>query len=100
MDPIGFGLENYDGIGAYRTMDGTDAIDASGALPDGRAFTGRRELAQLIAADPAYASCFTSKLYSYALGRLPEITDKHLYRGRSINWRRDTGKTGCASQTW
>jgi len=78
MDPIGFGLENYDAIGAYRTMDGNDVVDASGTLPDGRAFSGRRELAQLIAADPAYASCFASKLYSYALGRLPENADNHL----------------------
>jgi hypothetical protein len=78
MDPIGFGLENYDAIGAYRTMDGTDAIDASGTLPGGGTFSGRQELAQLIAGAPAYASCFTTKLYSYALGRLPEMTDNHL----------------------
>jgi len=78
MDPIGFGLENYDAIGAYRTMDGTDAIDASGTLPGGGTFSGRQELAQLIAASPAYASCFATKLYSYALGRLPEMTDNHL----------------------
>ena len=78
MDPIGFGLENYDAIGAYRTKDGADAIDASGALPDKRQFSGMRELAQLIAADPAYASCFASKLYSYALGRLPESGRDHL----------------------
>ena len=52
MDPIGFGLENYDAIGAYRTMDGTFAIDASGELPDGRTFTGPRELASMVAKDP------------------------------------------------
>jgi len=78
MDPLGFGLDNYDAIGAYRTMDGADAIDATGVLPDKRQFSGMRELAQLIAADPAYASCFASKLYSYALGRLPESGRDHL----------------------
>ena len=40
MDPLGFGLENFDGIGAWRTADGTVPIDASGTLPDGRSFTG------------------------------------------------------------
>ena len=36
MDPLGFGLENYDAIGAWRSQDGKVAIDASGELPDGR----------------------------------------------------------------
>ena len=42
MDPLGFGLENFDAIGAWRTDDGKFPIDATGALPDGRTFTGRR----------------------------------------------------------
>src|SRR6185503_2846391 len=36
MDPLGFGLENYDGIGGYRTMDGAAAVDVRGTLPDGK----------------------------------------------------------------
>ena len=44
MDPIGLGLENFDGIGAFRTTDGGRPIDASGEL-DGVAFGGPRELA-------------------------------------------------------
>ena len=36
MDPLGFGLENFDAIGAWRTLEGTVPIDASGTLPDGR----------------------------------------------------------------
>ena len=36
MDPLGFGLENFDAVGAWRTMDGKFPIDASGTLPDGR----------------------------------------------------------------
>ena len=44
MDPLGFGLENFDAVGAWRTMEGKFPIDASGQLPDGRTFTGPDEL--------------------------------------------------------
>src|SRR5438270_5410983 len=40
MDPLGFGLENYDAIGRWRTHDGNFPIDAHGALPNGQAFDG------------------------------------------------------------
>ena len=36
MDPLGFGLENYDAIGKWRTMDGKFPVDASGTLPNGK----------------------------------------------------------------
>ncbi len=74
MDPIGFGMENYDAIGAYRTTDNALPIDATGKLPDGTAFNGLPELTQLLAKQPAFASCLSSKLYGYALGRSP-VTD-------------------------
>jgi hypothetical protein len=78
MDPIGFGLENYDAIGAYRTLDEGLPVDSAGTLPDGSAFSGARDLAALIAADPNYARCVTDKLYIYALGRTPEDAAQHL----------------------
>jgi hypothetical protein len=78
MDPIGFGLENYDGIGAYRTMDGTSPIDAQGQLPDGKAFSGPHELATLLAADPDFARCSAKNLYTYALGRAPDDAPTHM----------------------
>jgi hypothetical protein len=78
MDPIGFGLENYDGIGAYRTTDGNAPIDAEGQLPDGRTFTGPHELASLLAIDPDFTRCATQKLYTYALGRAPDDASTHL----------------------
>jgi hypothetical protein len=78
MDPIGFGLENYDGIGAYRTMDGTAPIDAQGQMPDGKAFSGPHELASLLSADPDFPRCAAKKLYTYALGRAPDETPTHL----------------------
>lgn len=78
MDPIGFGLENYDAIGAYRTMDGNSPIDSSGQLPDGRPFSGAKELAALLVDGPDFARCTVSKLYTYALGRLPQDTPDHM----------------------
>ena len=70
MDPLGFGLENFDAVGAWRTMDGKFPVDASGTLPNGRKFTGPVELTTILAADrDAFAKCVTSKLLTYALGR-------------------------------
>jgi hypothetical protein len=73
MDPIGLGLENYDAIGTYRTTDNGLAIDASGELPDGRKFSGVPQLAGLVAADANFGRCLAEQLYTYALGRAPEI---------------------------
>lgn len=70
MDPIGFGLENYDAVGAYRELDGTLPVDASGEMPDGRTFTGAIELGQLLAQDPRFPDCVAKKLMSYTLGRV------------------------------
>ena len=80
MDPIGFGMENYDAIGAYRTTDNQLPVDATGTLPTtGQAFNGLVELTQLIAKNPAFPSCVASKLYTYALGRGLVLNDpKHL----------------------
>jgi mono/diheme cytochrome c family protein len=70
MDPLGFGLENFDASGAWRTIDGKFPVDASGALPDGRTFQGPDELRAILSADrDAFARCLTSKLLTYALGR-------------------------------
>ncbi|HVU49968.1 MAG TPA: DUF1592 domain-containing protein, partial [Polyangia bacterium] len=81
MDPLGFGLENYDPVGQYRTMDGTLPIDASGMLPDGRTFDGPLALEQIVAKDPGFASCVAQKLYTYALGRAPQSTPGHMDPG-------------------
>src|SRR5262249_23688515 len=48
MDPLGFGFENYDAVGAWRTMDGKFAIDPSGVLPGGKTFQGPAELKQIL----------------------------------------------------
>lgn len=82
LDPIGFGFENFDGVGAYRTEENAAAIDASGVLTTSNgevAFTGPVELASLLAADPRYAACVTEKLLTYAVGRSFAASDAKAY---------------------
>jgi hypothetical protein len=76
MDPLGFGLENFDAIGAWRTRDGQFTINASGTLPDGRSFDGPQALDSILKAQPdAFAECLARKLLIYALGRGLEPDD-------------------------
>jgi hypothetical protein len=70
MDPIGFGLENYDAIGRYRTTDAAGAIDASGVLPDGTSFNGAVDMATVLARDARFSDCLTRKFMTFAVGRL------------------------------
>jgi hypothetical protein len=77
MDPLGFGLENFDAIGAWRTEDGKYPIDAKGALPDGRAFEGPDQIKAILRGDSdEFAVCVTEKLLTYALGRGLERYDR------------------------
>ncbi|MEZ4402496.1 MAG: DUF1592 domain-containing protein [Kofleriaceae bacterium] len=69
MDPLGFGLDQFDAIGHFRTEDGGFPVDASGDL-DGQPFADGRELVQLLANDPAVYRCMVEKLYTYT-GRSP-----------------------------
>lgn len=81
LDPLGFGLENFDAIGGWRTMDGKFPIDASGVLPDGRSFNGVGELKTILKADrDAFAEGVTDKLLTYALGRGLERYDRPTVR--------------------
>ena len=77
MDPIGFALENYDAIGAFRTKDGKFDIDASGQFPDGRTFRGAEDLKSILKEQqPAFSRCLTEKMLIYALGRGLEHYDR------------------------
>lgn len=76
MDPIGFGFENFDGVGAWRDTDGTLPIDASAVLPDGRAFNGPIELRRLLLErKDEIARALARRLMTYALGRGVEYYD-------------------------
>ena len=78
MDPIGFGLENYDGVGAWRTKDGNFAIDAGGKLFTGESFNGAAELKTILLKRKRdqFARCLSEKMLTYALGRGLENYDK------------------------
>ena len=74
LDPIGFGMENYDLVGRYRTRDGGAPIDASGELLsvpeiEDPAFEGLRELSELLADSGAVDGCVTQQWFRFAMGR-------------------------------
>ncbi len=82
MDPLGFALENFDGLGRWRETsgDGND-IDSSGVLPDGTEFdgpTGLREI--LLTKQDLFVETFTERLLTYALGRGVEYYDLPVIR--------------------
>jgi hypothetical protein len=78
LDPIGFGLENFDAIGRWRDADDSGgAIDATGELPGGKHFSSPKELKVIIAARQAdLARNLTEKLLAYALCRQLEGYDE------------------------
>ncbi len=78
LDPIGFGLENFDAIGRWRAQDDTGGpIDAAGELPGGKHFTTPAELKAIIAARQSELSRnLTEKLLAYALCRQLEGYDE------------------------
>jgi hypothetical protein len=78
LDPIGFGLENFDAIGRWREQDDSGGrIDAAGELPGGKSFGTPAELKRIIAArKDDFCRNLTAKLLAYALGRQLEGYDE------------------------
>jgi Protein of unknown function (DUF1592)/Protein of unknown function (DUF1588)/Protein of unknown function (DUF1595)/Protein of unknown function (DUF1585)/Protein of unknown function (DUF1587) len=72
MDPLGFALEHFDAIGAYRSTDSGKPIDTTGKIGD-QSFDGAQSLGQVLAASPDTAPCMVRNIYSYAAGH--EIAD-------------------------
>ncbi len=68
MDPIGLGLENFDGLAGWRTTEAGATIDPSGEL-DGVAFADAWELGQVVADHPRVGACLAETMYRYAVGR-------------------------------
>jgi hypothetical protein len=71
MDALGFGLENFDPIGAWREKDGRFPIDPSGTLPGGKEFSSAAELMTILVEEKKkeFCRCLTEKMLTYALGR-------------------------------
>lgn len=77
MDAMGFGLENYDATGKWRTKDGKFEIDAGGTLPNGKSYKTPTEFRAILREEvPAFARCMTEKMMTYALGRGLERYDR------------------------
>ncbi|MCY4030352.1 MAG: DUF1592 domain-containing protein [Acidobacteria bacterium] len=82
MDPLGFALENFDGIGRWRATEDTGvpgergpAIDPSGLAPDGSPFEGASGLRQILAHGDEFTTTLTERLLTYATGRRLEAID-------------------------
>ncbi|WP_386819813.1 DUF1592 domain-containing protein [Luteolibacter algae] len=94
IDPLGFGLENYDAIGRWRTTQAGAPLDTSGNMPDGEEFNGPAELKKLLLREKEqFTRNMVGKFVSYALGReltaydrpvTKHITDKVLANDGSI----------------
>jgi mono/diheme cytochrome c family protein len=81
MDVLGFGLENYDAIGKWRTVDGKFPIDVGGTMPSGKSFETAAEMRTILTASmPQVSRCLVEKIMTYAIGR-----GMHPYDNRSID---------------
>ena len=69
MDPVGLGLENFDGVGAYRTMEAGQQIDASGNL-DGVMYADARGLGAALKNHPDLGSCLTRGVLRYTIAHV------------------------------
>ena len=83
MDPIGFGFEHFDGIGAFRSKDGQFPVESADELATGEKFTNASELIDILVAKKSddFLRCVAEKALVYALGRGLEPFDKCTVEG-------------------
>jgi hypothetical protein len=93
MDPIGLGLENFDAIGGYRTVDNGKPVDASGVI-DGKTFVGLRQLSDLLKTDTRLQKCYARQLLTYAVGRSFHDTSSQGYADSLAANANPTGHPG------
>jgi hypothetical protein len=94
VDPIGLGLENFDGLGMYRTHENGALIDASGQL-DGDEYDDAWHLASALRDHPGFPACMAEMLYSYGVGHRPgmgeqDYTDWLDNRFAEVGWSMKT----------
>jgi hypothetical protein len=94
FDPYGLALEQFDGIGKYRTTYGDNAVidpatslRPSTAFPNGRTFSGLDGLSDTVSADPQYAACVADNLFTYGTGRMITAADRPYLRQVQEQWR-------------
>lgn len=77
MDSLGFGFENYDPVGRWRTKDGALPIDSTAILPDGKKFSGPTQLKTILMGNKQeFTYNFVEKMMTFALGRGVDLKDK------------------------
>jgi hypothetical protein len=77
LDPLGFGFENFNAIGAWRVKDGDGVVDSTGDLPGGKSFQGPAELRTILKdRKETFARCLADRLLTYALGRGTKRSDQ------------------------
>ena len=94
MDPFGLALEQYDGIGRFRTtypdnsaINPATDLPRSASFPDGVKFSGLDGAAGLVGSDPRFKTCVTEKLYTYGLGRSLTNQDRVNSADISTKWQ-------------
>jgi len=92
MDQIGFGLEHFDGVGAYRADEDGLPIDASGVLPGDETFEGALELADILARNAWFGRCLSRQLTTYALGRGMFAEDRVMLDAVAADFVADGGR--------
>jgi len=77
MDPIGFGLENFDGVGAWREVEDGAPVDVSGTMPGGQEFAGPVALKKILKGrSDEFSRTFSNRLLTYAIGRALKNSDR------------------------
>lgn len=75
MDPIGLTLEQFDGVGMYRTQENGAVIDVSGEL-DGKPFAGAKGLGNALSEHPGVPACLVNTVYRYAASQPPSTAQQ------------------------
>lgn len=100
MDPLGFGLENFDAIGRYRTTEAGEPVDSSGKLPSGATFTGAAELKQILLSRRAeFEQHLIKRLLGFALGRELNKFDNCVIEDCQKALQKSDGRASAVIQT-
>ena len=101
IDPLGFGFENYDPLGRWRSEDGGQAIDTAGKLPTGEEFSGPVELKKLLLDKrrPDFLRNLSRKMLGYALGREINRVDMCVLKDCTEALERGEFRASCLLET-
>jgi hypothetical protein len=97
FDPLGMSLEQFDGIGKFRTtyadgatIDPTGEFPVSSTYPQGLKFVGLKGLADTVSKNPRFSECIAETMFTYGLGRLIADTDRPYLQAVQATWTSGT----------